>query len=78
MALQLNYTTNGYTEGHDLGFEESFIGFKSGFPFVTFLDSDIVIPPTNVILGESSFADKLANKFFNEWDGVSVAYGDFV
>jgi len=60
------------------GFKESFIGLEGRFPFVAFLDSDVVISPMDVELGKPLFANELVNKFLDKWEGIIVAYGDIV
>lgn len=42
----------GETEEHDLRFEETLVGGESSFPFIAFLDSDVVVTPSYVELGE--------------------------
>ena len=42
----------GHAEEHNSGFIESSVGNESGFPLVTILDADVVIPPPYVQLGE--------------------------
>jgi len=65
-------------EKHDCRLEETFIGDESCLPFVTSLDTDIVIAPLSVKFSEqcsgSSFIDKLRNK----WEGVSISDGPLV
>ena len=42
----------GHSEEHDSGFIESAVGDEGGLPLVPFLDSNIVVPPSYVKLGE--------------------------
>ena len=42
----------GHAEEHDGGFIKSSVGDEGGFPLVAFLDSDIVISPSHIKLGE--------------------------
>ena len=42
----------GESEEHDRGFEEAPVGVEGCLPFVPFLDPNIIIPPTNIQLGE--------------------------
>ena len=42
----------GHAEEHDSGFVKSLMGDEGGFPLVTVLDSNIVISPSYVKLGE--------------------------
>ena len=37
---------------HDCGFEKSFVCDEGSFPLVSVLDSDIVVPPVDIELGE--------------------------
>jgi len=38
----------GETEKHDKGFKQSFVGNEGSFPFITFFDLDIIVPPSNI------------------------------
>ena len=42
----------GLAKEHNSGFIKSLVGNESGFPLVTILDSDVVISPSYVKLGE--------------------------
>ena len=42
----------GHAKEHDSGFVESSVGNEGGFPLVSFLDSDVVIPQVYIKLGE--------------------------
>ena len=42
----------GHAEEHNSGFIESPVGNESGFPLVSLLDSDVVISPSYIKLGE--------------------------
>ena len=42
----------GKPEEHDGWLEESFVGDEGRFPLVAILDPYVVVPPTNVELGE--------------------------
>src|SRR5229473_454895 len=39
----------GKTKEHHQGFKHSFVCLEGSFPFVTFLDSNIVVPPSNLV-----------------------------
>ena len=43
----------GHSEEHDSGFIESTVGDEGGLPLVPFLDSNIVVSPSYVKLGEA-------------------------
>jgi hypothetical protein len=59
---------------HDQRFEESPVGFECGFPFITFFYLDVVVSPSDVKLGKPLFSNELANEFFNEREGIVIAY----
>ena len=40
------------TKEHNCRFEESLVSDESHFPLVTILDTNVVIPPSNIKLGE--------------------------
>jgi hypothetical protein len=40
------------TKEHDKRFIESQWGFEGGFPFIAFLDSDVVVSPLHVKFGK--------------------------
>ncbi len=57
---------------HDGGFKQSTVGAKHCFLFVGFLDSDVVVSPTNVKLCEVFGTSELVDKLQNEGKRVSV------
>jgi hypothetical protein len=59
---------------HDQWFKESSIGFECGFPFIAFFHLDVVVSSSNVELGKPLFSNELANEFFNEREGIVIAY----
>jgi hypothetical protein len=46
----------GEAKEHNSRFKESLARLEGGFPFVTFFDADVVIPPSYVKLGKESFS----------------------
>jgi hypothetical protein len=42
------------SEEHDCGFVEPERCFEGGFPFVSFLDPDVVVSPSDVEFGEDA------------------------
>ena len=48
-------------EEHDEGFEQSAICPERGFPFVAFLDTDVVVSPADVKLGEVASSSEVTN-----------------
>ena len=63
----------GHAEEHDGWFIESSVGDEGGFPLVTFLYSDIVIPPSYVKLGEDLGVFKFVNEVRNQGEGVCIS-----
>ena len=54
------------TKEHDCGFEKSFVGDEGSLPLVAVLDSKIVVPPTNIELGEVASIFQLVHKVGDE------------
>ncbi len=53
-------------------FEQSFGCFEGGFPFVPFLDSDVIVSPPYVELGEEGSSLELLQDRFYQGEGVIV------
>ena len=53
------------TKKHDKGFKEATIGFEGGFPFISFLDSDIMVALVDIQLGE---VDRIFEFIEECWD----------
>jgi hypothetical protein len=53
----------GKAKEHDLGFEETLVGYECCFPFISFLDSDVVIPPSYVELGKEGGSLNVIDQF---------------
>ena len=66
------------TKEHDCWFEESFVGNEGCLPLVTILDTDVVISPTNIKLGEVTSIFQLVYEVGDEGEGVGVTGGMFV
>ena len=66
------------TKEHDGGFEESFVGDEGHLPLVIIFDTDIVVPPTNVKLGEVASIFQLVYEVGDKVEGVCVAGGVFI
>ncbi|KIJ06067.1 hypothetical protein PAXINDRAFT_92548, partial [Paxillus involutus ATCC 200175] len=62
------------TEEHNERFKQSTIGAESGFPFVPFLDPNIVVTPTDIEFGEILRSLKLIDEFRNERERVPIFY----
>src|ERR1700759_5344580 len=58
--------TVGKTKEHDKWFKQASIGSEGCFPFISFLHSDIVVPPPNIkfgeVLGFFEFVDQVRNE----------------
>ena len=56
----------GHAEEHDSWFIESSVGDEGHFPLVTFLDTNIVVPPLYVKLGEDFGIFEFVNQVRDE------------
>ena len=54
------------------------MGEEGGFPLVPVLDSDIIVPPSNVEFGEDFCPLEFIDEVGNEWEGVCVANSVFI
>ena len=63
----------GHAEEHNGGFIESSVGDEGGFPLVAFLDSDIVISPSYIKLGEDLGIFKFVDEVGNQGEGVCIS-----
>jgi hypothetical protein len=63
---------------HNGRLKESFAGFESGLPLITFLDLNVIIPPLYIELGEQVVPSQVIDKIVNEGEGVSIQYCPFV
>ena len=63
----------GHAEEHDGGFIESSVGDKGSFPLVSFLYSDIVIPPPYVKLGEDFGVFEFVDEIGDQGEGICVS-----
>ena len=63
----------GHAKEHDGGFIESSVGDEGSFPLVTFLDSDIVISPSYIKLGEDLGVFKFVDEVGNQGEGVCIS-----
>ena len=65
-------------EEHDCWFEESFVCDECRLPLVAVFDAYIVVPPSNVKLGEVASVFQLVHEVGNKGEGVGVTGGMFV
>src|SRR6266511_5944354 len=63
------------TKEHYKRFKGSFTTTKCRFPFVSFLDTDIVITPTNIHLNITIVFTKIIDQFVDTREWISIAYG---
>ena len=63
----------GHAEEHDSGFIESSVGDEGGFPLVSFLYSDIVVPPSYVKLGEDFGIFEFVDEVGDQGKGICVS-----
>jgi hypothetical protein len=66
------------SEVHYQWFEKSTVCPESSFPFITFLDADVVVAPLDVQFREVPHAAKLVNEIVNKRKGVSVLDSDLI
>ena len=63
----------GHAEEHNSGFIESPVGNESGFPLVSVLDSDVVISPLYIKLGEDLGVFEFVNEVRDQREGVCIS-----
>ena len=63
----------GHAEEHDGRFIKSSVGDEGGFPLVAFLNSDIVISPLYIKLGEDLGIFKFVDEVGNQGEGVCIS-----
>ena len=68
----------GEAEEHDCWFEQSLVGEEGCFPFIAFLDPDIIIAPANVESGKESTATEAVNDLWDEWGYIAISDSPFV
>ena len=54
------------------------ISDKSSFPFITFLNTNVVVAPSNIEFGEICSFFESIDKFLDERKGILVLNGHFV
>src|SRR6266545_3013680 len=62
------------TKEHYEGSKRSFTTTKCRFPFVSFLDTDIVITPMNIHLDITIVFTKIVDQFINTRERISITY----
>ena len=62
----------GQAEEHYPWFKQPFWRFERGLPFISFFDSDIVVSPPHVKLGEEGSSLELLQDCFDQGEGVVV------
>ena len=68
----------GESEEHHGRFKEPFMGNKGCFPLVTVLDPYVVVPPSDVELGEDLGVSQFIHEIRDKREGVGVMDGMFV
>ena len=62
----------GETEEHYCRFKESFMGDEGSFPLISVFDSDIIISPSDIELGEDFCPLEFIDEVRNEGKGVCI------
>ena len=62
----------GETKEHHQAFKQLLVSSEGGLPLITLLDSDIIVPPLNIQLGEVLHPSELVYELGNERNWVSV------
>ena len=68
----------GETKEHHCRFEEPFMGDKGSFPLMSIFDSDIIVSPLDVELGEDFCPLKFIDEVKNEGKRVCITDGVFI
>ena len=66
------------SEVHDSEFEQSVVSDKGSFPFITFLNADVVVSPADVKLSEIPGLAQPIDDVGCKWERVAVLDGDIV
>jgi hypothetical protein len=65
-------------EEHDCRLKKSLQGKEGSLPFVPILNTNIIVSPVDVELGEQSASTKAINGLGNERGNVLILFGPFV
>ena len=68
----------GEAERHDHVFEQAIPGLEGRLPFISFLNSNIVIAPSYIKFGEIPGSLEASHNIRYQWEGVSVFDHDLV
>ena len=66
------------TKEHHSWFEESLMGNEDGFPLMSILDLDVIVPPLDIKFGEDFHPLEFIDEIGNEWKGVCVMDSVFI
>ena len=69
---------NGKTEEHHSGFKESLMGDEGSFPLMSIFDSDIIVSPSDIKLGEDFHPLEFINEVGNEGRRVCITDSVFI
>ena len=61
-------------EHHHQWLKQSPVGPKGCLPLISFLDPDIVVPPSDIQLGEIPSSPELLHQLRNQWKWIPVLY----
>jgi hypothetical protein len=68
----------GEAEEHDGGFKKSFWGEECGLPFVSILDTDIIVSLSDVEFSKQGTSAKAIDCLWNEWGDISIFLSPFI
>ena len=66
------------TEEHHCRFKESFVGNEGGFPLMSIFDSDIIVSPSDIKLGEEFRPLEFIDEVRDERERVCITDGMFI
>jgi hypothetical protein len=68
----------GEAEKHYSGLKEAFHGKKSGLPFVSWFNPDVVIPLADIELGKEGTATEAVNSLWDQRGDITVLFHPFI
>jgi hypothetical protein len=66
------------TEEHHGGFKESLWGEEGSLPLISWLNSDVIVPPADIELGEEGAAAEAVNGLWDQGRNIAVSLCPFI